>query len=49
MPDLLITCTGGTEYFTMNDALEKEFVKDISLAATTKGMTRYFVDLKQLL
>lgn len=38
MPDLLITCIGGTKYFTMTDALEKEFMKGISEAATTKGM-----------
>ena len=37
-PDLLINCFGGTDYFTMTDALEKEFMKDISQAATTKSM-----------
>ena len=37
--DLIITCTGGTDYFVMADALEEEFMKGISQAATTNGMS----------
>jgi hypothetical protein len=37
-PQLIVSCFGGAEYFTMSDALEKEFISAIGQIAATKSM-----------
>lgn len=36
MPDLLMCCFGGEDYFEMNDNLEKEFMDGIAQVANTE-------------
>ena len=38
-PELLIGCYGGTEYFTMTDQLEREFINGIGQLSATKGQS----------
>ena len=38
LPNAIICCYGGTDYFTMNDNLEKEFMDSIAQIATTESV-----------
>lgn len=38
-PKLIISVYGGHKYFTMNEAIEKEFMHSMAEAAITPGIT----------